>query len=68
MIKVFLIILLILILVKPIRENFEQLFWNTTRNTRNMSYDIRCEPEIEKTEYLWLNSVLTPDKLVKCLE
>jgi hypothetical protein len=68
MIKVFLIILLIFLLVKPIRENFEQLFWNATRNTRNMSYDIRCEPEIERNEFIWLNATVIPDKLVRCLK
>jgi hypothetical protein len=39
-------------------------------STRNMSYDLRCEPEIRHHQYVFLNSSINPyyKRQTKCLD
>ena len=45
-----------------------RLFYESSPSTRNMSYDLRCEPKIPKTNYLFRNSSIQPYYRQKCLE
>ena len=41
-----------------INEYNEFPWWNSTRRTRNMSYDLRGDPLIiPKEEYIWYNTI-----------
>ena len=78
--KIILCILLIYFIYQIIttpKEDFNNLVFNIpTRHlcpTRNMSYDLRCEPKIPVTEQAFLNSGFIPhpdcDQIPrKCLE
>ena len=48
-------------------ENF-RLFYESSPSTRNMSYDLRCEPVIPKQNYGLMNSSIQPHYRKKCLE
>ena len=59
-------LILYLIVSRSKKEKFT--FFNIgTRSTRNMSYDLRCEPRIQKNEFNWLNSSIIHPKQYKCL-
>ena len=59
-------LILYLIVSRSKKEKF--IFFNIgTRSTRNMSYDLRCEPRIQKNEFNWLNSSIIHPKQYKCL-
>jgi hypothetical protein len=63
-------LILYLIVSRSSKEKFSNgfPFFNVgTRSTRNMSYDLRCEPRIQKNEYNWLNSSILHPKQYKCL-
>ena len=45
-----------------------QLFWNTSPTTRNMSYDLRCEPRINKANYPFMGSSIELPPQYKCLD
>jgi len=69
---IILVLLLIVVLFYSLSENFTnfettnwfvqnnvffQPWWNATRHTRNMNYDIRGDPVvIPKDEFIWNNS------------
>ena len=63
-IYIIIICFLISIFSNQKKENFNNLMFNIpTRQlcpTRNMSYDLRCEPQIPVTEQAFLNSSLIP--------
>tara|TARA_B100000925_G_scaffold272615_1_gene236677 strand:+ start:207 stop:419 length:213 start_codon:yes stop_codon:yes gene_type:complete len=40
----------------------------STRNTRGMTYDMRCTPYIKKKYVPWGYSTIYPNKYGKCLE
>jgi hypothetical protein len=60
--NIIIILLLLLIVFRPWRqiENF--------RNTRGMSYDIRCDERPPITEQIWMNATVIPDPQIKCLQ
>ena len=61
-------LILYLIVSSSDKENFiSDLFNIGTRSTRNMSYDLRCEPRIIKKNYDWLNSSIIHPIQNKCL-
>ena len=73
--NIFLIIIIFIILLyklinEKINENQEhfRLFYESSPSTRNMSYDLRCEPKIPKLNYLFRNSSIQPYYRKKCLE
>ena len=66
-ILVLFLILLYLVFFKK-SENFEQIWWNVSPSTRNMSYDLRCEPIIPKRNYAFYGSSIEPLVRPKCLE
>lgn len=39
-----------------------------TRNTRGMSYDLRCTPKIFKRDFQWNYGTMDPNHYGKCLE
>lgn len=49
------------------KENF-RLFYESSPSTRNMSYDLRCEPIIPKQNYLLQGSSIEPHYRRKCLD
>ena len=50
------------------KENFKLLFYESSPSTRNMSYDLRCEPPIRKKNYPFYGSTITPLVRPKCLQ
>jgi len=61
--------LILYIIVSKSKEDFVNNIFNVgIRSTRNMSYDLRCEPRIEKNEYNWLNSSIIHPKKIRCLQ
>lgn len=66
LIIIILIFALIAINYNYINEKFDNYYffnylpwWNTTRNTRNMSYDLRGDPLIiQPQQFVWNNSNL----------
>ena len=67
---VLIIIVIIVYLVKNKKkddENF-RLFYESSPSTRNMSYDLRCEPKILKQKFFFRNSSIQPYYREKCLE
>jgi hypothetical protein len=63
---VILILVLLIIFLNNNRENF-RTFWNVSPSTRNMSYDLRCEPKIPKRNYAFHGSSIEPLHRPKCL-
>ena len=61
-------VLLYLIYYKNENEHFEQIWWKPSPSTRNMSYDLRCEPPIRKKNYPFYGSTITPLVRPKCLQ
>ena len=63
------IIILIVYLVKNRKNEKEQfrLFYESSPSTRNMSYDLRCEPKIPKLDFSFKNSSIQPYYREKCL-
>ena len=60
--------LILYLIVSRSKENFISNFFKIgNRSTRNMSYDLRCEPRIQKNEYNWLNSSIIHSKQYRCL-
>ena len=53
--------------VKLSEEAF-RLFYESSPSTRNMSYDLRCEPVIPKLNYGIMDSSIQPQYRSKCLE
>jgi hypothetical protein len=49
------------------KEGF-RLFYESSPSTRNMSYDLRCEPIIPKNQYGIRNSSIEPHYRTKCLD
>lgn len=49
------------------KEGF-RLFYESSPSTRNMSYDLRCEPIIPKNHYGIRNSSIEPYYRTKCLD
>lgn len=45
-----------------------RLFYESSPSTRNMSYDLRCEPIIPKTNFGIRNSSIEPHYRRKCLD
>ena len=69
---IILVLLLIYLVVeknKNIRsnENF-RLFYESSPSTRNMSYDLRCEPIIPKQTFGIMDSSIQPHYRMKCLQ
>ena len=61
-----LILVLLIIFLNNNRENF-RMFWNVSPSTRNMSYDLRCEPKIPKRNYPFYGSSIESLYRPKCL-
>ena len=61
-----LILVLLIIFLNNNRENF-RMFWNVSPSTRNMSYDLRCEPKIPKRNYPFYGSSIESLHRPKCL-
>ena len=61
------IILLYILFNKKSKESF-RLFYEYSPSTRNMSYDLRCEPIIPKNNCLFPNSSIEPHYRRKCLD
>ena len=64
------IIVLIVYLVKN-RKNENESFmlcYESSPSTRNMSYDLRCEPKIPKIYLPFRNSSIQPYYREKCLD
>jgi hypothetical protein len=60
--------LILYLIVSRSKEDFISNFFKIgSRSTRNMSYDLRCEPRIQKNEYNWLNSSIIHPKQYRCL-
>ena len=60
--------LILYLIVSRSKEDFISNFFKIgNRSTRNMSYDLRCEPRIQKNEYNWLNSSIIHPKQYRCL-
>ncbi len=51
----------------PQEEPF-RLFYESSPSTRNMSYDLRCEPIIPKQKYGIMDSSIEPLCREKCLD
>jgi hypothetical protein len=49
------------------KEGF-RLFYESSPSTRNMSYDLRCEPVIPKCDVGIMNSSIEPHYRRKCLD
>ena len=58
LILLLIIIILILYIIKFRKNNNEpfRLFYQSSPSTRNMSYDLRCEPKIPKKKFNFKNS------------
>jgi hypothetical protein len=57
MIKIILLLLIIFFLFNTQELFINQIWWNATRRTRNMSYDLRGDPIIiPKKQYIWFNN------------
>lgn len=50
-----------------IKENFKLLFYESSPSTRNMSYDLRCEPKIPKKDTHFFSSSIQPYYRERCL-
>ena len=62
------IIVLISIFTTCKCKEFFPYFNAATRNTRGMSYDIRCTPKIPRVNYGWNYGTLYPNHYGKCLD
>ena len=64
-----LLILIIILLYKILNKKKEsfRLFYESSPSTRNMSYDLRCEPIIPKNNFLFPKSSIEPHYRTKCL-
>lgn len=80
-IKLFGILLILIVKYKNKNENINEntnentnnkegfrLFYESSPSTRNMSYDLRCEPIIPKNQYGIRNSSIEPQYRTKCLD
>lgn len=47
---------------------YDEPFYKLSPSTRNMSYDLRCEPRIPKTNNCFKNSAIELPHQYKCLE
>lgn len=65
---VFLFLLIFIIYNKKEKFHGHQIFWNVSPSTRNMSYDLRCEPRINKKNYYFSGSSIELPTQLKCLE
>ena len=67
---VIILILFIYILISENNKNNEgfRLFYQSSPSTRNMSYDLRCEPIIPKHNYGIMDSSIEPHYRRKCLD
>ena len=63
---IILVFVLLIIFLYDNKEGFS-VFWNTSPSTRNMSYDLRCEPIIPKRNYAFHGSSIEPLIRPKCL-
>ncbi len=68
-----LVLITSLILYKKYCETSTQeepfrLFYESSPSTRNMSYDLRCEPIIPKQNYVIMDSSIEPLSRDKCLD
>ena len=57
-------LLIILLIFLCIKKEFYPIM---SPSTRNMSYDLRCEPIINKQNYYFFGSSILPKKQYKCL-
>lgn len=67
LILLILIIILLYNILNKKKESF-RLFYESSPSTRNMSYDLRCEPIIPQHNYLFPKSSIEPHYRRKCLE
>jgi len=69
---IFLLLIITINVIKPnLFETFETfipVFNIPTRNTRGMSYDLRCTPRIPKRHVPWMYGTMYPNHYGKCLE
>ena len=68
----FIFIVIIILLLLFYLNNKEQfslspLFYMSSPSTRNMSYDLRCEPKIPKKNFYFRGSSIMPKTQYKCL-
>ena len=63
---IFIFIFLLIEKGKKKQENF-RLFYESSPSTRNMSYDLRCEPIIPKQHFGIMDSSIQPHYRRKCL-
>jgi hypothetical protein len=73
LITITILIIIIIILAYYLKYNIEpnMIFNYPTRiynSTRNMSYDLRCEPLIPKNNYMLMGSSIQPHYREKCLD
>ena len=63
------IILICIIILYLVKEPFQVLGYPTrlVNPTRNMSYDLRCEPTIPKVNYAFMGSSIGPHTQYRCL-
>ena len=61
------VLILLIFYLNQKKENF-RIFWNPSPSTRNMSYDLRCEPKIPKKDYYFRSSSIQPFIRPKCLK
>ena len=62
------VLLLLIHYLNQKKEKFEQIWWNTSPSTRNMSYDLRCGPKIPKKDFYFRGSSIQPFIRPKCLK
>jgi len=64
---IILVLILLIFYLNQTKEKFEQIWWNASPSTRNMSYDLRCEPKIPKRDFYFRGSSIQPLIRPKCL-
>ena len=65
---IILVLILLIFYLNQTKEKFEQIWWNVSPSTRNMSYDLRCEPKIPKRDFYFRGSSIQPLIRPKCLK
>ena len=65
---IILVLILLIFYLNKKKEKFEQIWWNASPSTRNMSYDLRCEPKIPKKDFYFRGSSIQPFIRPKCLK
>ena len=73
LIIIILVLVILILIVKYKNKNTNnkegfRLFYESSPSTRNMSYDLRCEPIIPKNHYVIRNSSIEPYYRTKCLD